>query len=449
MELHPAVQLFPRLSDTELKKLSDDIKKNGLQLPIQTCEGKIIDGRNRLLACQLANVEPTFVEWKGESIVRHVYSMNSVRRQLTASQNAVAGTNMLPLLEAEAKERQRAGGGDKKSARAQEEKGKGKAAGAKKDKKGKKAAGADGQKSLVETIPEAIGGKKARDEAAEITGANPRYIQDAKKIKEEAPDLFARIEAGDMTIPEAKRKLKARKPASKKADEPLVFGVPYEDVDYAKWSWNPVTGCKHGCDYCSARDIVASDPDGFEPTFHADQLVTPGIMKIPAARVNEPGIYNVLVCETGDLFGAWVAQDWVDAVIETVKNNPQWTFIFMTKNVKRYLKIEFPENCWVGATADTQQRAKEALEIFAQLRPRPSVLFLACTPLLENINFGPRLPLDWLIIGARDKSSKLPALQPEWPWVTSLMLQADDNAKMPIYCMPNLQIMIRQTPVLA
>jgi len=29
-----------------------------------------------------------------------------------------------------------------------------------------------------------------------------------------------------------------------------------DDIEWAKYSWNPVTGCLHNCPYCYARDIA-------------------------------------------------------------------------------------------------------------------------------------------------------------------------------------------------
>ncbi len=34
------------------------------------------------------------------------------------------------------------------------------------------------------------------------------------------------------------------------------FNRTNENIEWARWSWNPVTGCRHGCDYCYARDIA-------------------------------------------------------------------------------------------------------------------------------------------------------------------------------------------------
>ncbi len=65
LSLHPACKLFPQLPKDELKALAADIKANGLQNSIVLYEGKILDGRNRWLACRIAKVKPTFVQWNG------------------------------------------------------------------------------------------------------------------------------------------------------------------------------------------------------------------------------------------------------------------------------------------------------------------------------------------------------------------------------------------------
>jgi ParB-like chromosome segregation protein Spo0J len=77
LKVHPACDLFPLMSEDELKALGDDIKKNGLQKPIvlwalgcsSSWMGKqsvggffLLDGRNRLDAMELVGMETIMEE---------------------------------------------------------------------------------------------------------------------------------------------------------------------------------------------------------------------------------------------------------------------------------------------------------------------------------------------------------------------------------------------------
>lgn len=91
-EPHPFADIFPMIGAKELKELAADIKKNALNFPIMTYEGKILDGRNRLKACGIVGVRPYFVEFQGtrEAALAYVWSQNGTRRHLTTSQRAMS-----------------------------------------------------------------------------------------------------------------------------------------------------------------------------------------------------------------------------------------------------------------------------------------------------------------------------------------------------------------------
>jgi len=86
-EFHPAADEFPMMDKERLDELIKDISINGQREPICLYQGKILDGRNRMLACQALGIAPktrTLPEdidpWS------YVWSLNGERRDLTAAQ---------------------------------------------------------------------------------------------------------------------------------------------------------------------------------------------------------------------------------------------------------------------------------------------------------------------------------------------------------------------------
>lgn len=107
-------------------------------------------------------------------------------------------------------------------------------------------------------------------------------------------------------------------------------------IDWCDSTWNPVTGCLHGCEYCYARGIAhrfscggekwtddklfvlnekfyAEEsersepyPYGFMPTFHRYRL----------DEYEKKKGRNIFVCSMADLFGDWVPDSWIDEVIK-------------------------------------------------------------------------------------------------------------------------------------
>lgn len=150
MKVHPAAELFPMLGERELAALAADIRENGQLHPIVVWDGVVVDGRNRLRACELAGVDPVFAErsfaseWECASFVA---SVNIARRHLSDSQRAMVGAELEKRFAPAARERQ----------------------GTRND--------------LVAELPRSEP-RKARDEAADVVNVSPRLVQDAKKIQQ-------------------------------------------------------------------------------------------------------------------------------------------------------------------------------------------------------------------------------------------------------------------------
>jgi len=96
---HDASKIFPMSQKEELASLVASIKEQGLLNPVVLLDNKVLDGRNRLLACLEADAEPKFVDWdeKGSPVV-WVAAQNSIRRLLSSSQKACAALEALRLL---------------------------------------------------------------------------------------------------------------------------------------------------------------------------------------------------------------------------------------------------------------------------------------------------------------------------------------------------------------
>lgn len=97
MEFHRFALLFPELEAFELNQLAEDIKANGLVEPITLYEGKVLEGRNRWLACKIAGVEPKTVPYDGDDALGFVISRNLRRRHLDTSQRAMIAADITNL----------------------------------------------------------------------------------------------------------------------------------------------------------------------------------------------------------------------------------------------------------------------------------------------------------------------------------------------------------------
>jgi hypothetical protein len=91
--LHPYCAMFPKASDSEIEAMAENIRKNGQHEPINLLMGKILEGRNRELACKKAGKEPWYKEYDGDTspdgLFQFVMSKNSCRRHMKDSQKAM------------------------------------------------------------------------------------------------------------------------------------------------------------------------------------------------------------------------------------------------------------------------------------------------------------------------------------------------------------------------
>src|SRR5262245_38042542 len=96
--IHPAADLFPLMSEAELRDMAEDIGKRGLHEPValwvKDGETVLLDGRNRLDAMELAGApfvatEHRLIDDPNLDPYAYVMSANIHRRHLTPEQRRV------------------------------------------------------------------------------------------------------------------------------------------------------------------------------------------------------------------------------------------------------------------------------------------------------------------------------------------------------------------------
>ncbi|MFD0571370.1 ParB/RepB/Spo0J family partition protein [Kitasatospora gansuensis] len=86
------------LAEDEMYDLAEAIKTHGLLRPIVLdSDGVLLDGRNRLAACELAGVEPTFTTYTSTDQVAYIFASNVRRRHISAGQRAMVQAMFLSV----------------------------------------------------------------------------------------------------------------------------------------------------------------------------------------------------------------------------------------------------------------------------------------------------------------------------------------------------------------
>lgn len=239
-------------------------------------------------------------------------------------------------------------------------------------------------------------------------------------------------------------------------------------IEWCDMTWNPVSGCYHNCDYCYARKIatrfkagyvvgendkyILSDeaakyivtpetvdgktllvqhkplfkntgirnwkdghyagyPFGFCPTLHERRLTEPSQMKKSQ---------RIFVCSMADLFGVWVPDEWIHEVFAACEAAPQHTYMFLTKNPRRYCELanagNLPKNknYWWGSTVTNRESRRYPGRILDNT-------FLSIEPLQEYLNAGiGSFGGDKLIIIGSETGCRKDKIVPDKNWITNI-----------------------------
>ncbi len=265
------------------------------------------------------------------------------------------------------------------------------------------------------------------------------------------------------------------------------------------YTWNPITGCLNGCEYCYARKLAntrlkarylanhntamkktelpnnmfcieAGWTGPFHPRFWEDRMRV-FIPRYAGSRHLTKKRRGIFVCDMSDLFGIGVPEEWTRKVLKAVELWPEHRFYLLTKQPQNLKKFSpFPDNAWVGVSATDTASYQDAYRYLGEIEAK--VRYISFEPLLgaiytQGLNsippyYNPRgFPFDWVIIGALTGTlndlkklamqySELPlmpygkkwTLQPKIEWVREIV-EACDKAGIPVFLKNNLKPLLK------
>lgn len=259
-------------------------------------------------------------------------------------------------------------------------------------------------------------------------------------------------------------------------------------IDWCDATWNPVTGCLHGCEYCYARSIANrfggfthnedKEPIGITCEIGNQDLDMPvyimrknGLHKAPYPWSFNPTMHRYLldqpfkwskprtifVCSMADLFGEWVPDEWIKAVFDACEKAPWHRYIFLTKNpsrltlmaaakeveegakyspetmekIKGHTPLPKHDNWWFGSTLDNKDARRFQWWGYHS--------FISIEPLTEymDVGLGSFGSDKWVIIGAETGNRKKRVI-PKREWVDNIV-EAASITQMKVFMKESLR----------
>lgn len=191
--IHPVTDLFPLLPADELDDLAADITERGLLHPVVLdADGRILDGRNRLAACERAEVAPTFETYDGDDPDGYALAVNIARRHMTKGQMAMVAARACLV----SKQTQRSAA---------------KQLGLTAGRIGQAATVCEYANDLVDQVVSgSLGLDAAYEEARKRKTAADSIEAQLARLRAEDPELAERVVEGDLTLPGAWAERRAR-----------------------------------------------------------------------------------------------------------------------------------------------------------------------------------------------------------------------------------------------
>lgn len=175
---------------------------------------------------------------------------------------------------------------------------------------------------------------------------------------------------------------------------------------------NIIIGCTYGCSYCYARNNVRRFHiiDDFEkPEFFENKL------KILERKLPR----NLFLTGMSDI-ADW-KPEWKQAIFQKMIENPQHTYVFLTKRPEDLAIDTELENAWFGVTVTSSKEKYRIEELKKNVKAKH--YHVTFEPMFDNVGEVDLTGIDWIVIGTETGKRKGKAVSLV-SWVESLAAQA-------------------------
>ena len=192
-------------------------------------------------------------------------------------------------------------------------------------------------------------------------------------------------------------------------------------IGWCNLTFNPVWGCLNNCEYCYARKIANFRYNRMieiefkhhwkkHPTWAwaGDHLSGLKDFKLTFLEAQFDKIFpqkaqKIFVGSMSEI--KYWKDEWMEMVLEKIRQYPQHVFQFLTKFPGVYLWYKFPVNCWLGITiTDTKNYDHLEYQKFKISNP-DNLKFICFEPLLNEISLDLE-GIGWVILGAETGNRK-------------------------------------------